>query len=178
MDGTGKHLSLARKLLHLELPLLVAEQTLLNQKKQQKNNTMASPNIWCPSLEPGLRWGPDQVARTSVWVWLGSGPEGGDKSDTQPSVAISLNPSVRAERTPKTSFSSWWLNFEVVFAHLSPLDLWGMQFVVECSSGLEACRGIRTGPNRPSVLCNLGAKVWSLIGSSDQSHPKFLLMFT
>lgn len=31
----------------------------------------------------------------------------GDKSETQPSVAIFLNSSVRAERTPKTSFSSW-----------------------------------------------------------------------
>lgn len=32
-------------------------------------------------------------------------------------------------------------------------------FVVERSSGLEACREISTGTNRPSVLCNLGAKV-------------------
>lgn len=53
MDGTGKHLlSLAGTLLHLELLLLVAEQTLLNQKK--KTNAMASPNIWCPSLELGM----------------------------------------------------------------------------------------------------------------------------
>lgn len=36
MEGTGKHLlSLAGTLLHLELLLLVAEQTLLNQKKNQ-----------------------------------------------------------------------------------------------------------------------------------------------
>lgn len=105
MDGTGKHLlSLAGTLLHLELLLLVAEQTLLNQKKK--------PTRWLLQIfgVPAWSWECAEARIKSPIHLFGSDwvmGLRGDKSETRPSVAIFLNPSVRAERTPKTSFSSW-----------------------------------------------------------------------
>lgn len=87
----------------------------------------------------------------------GMSAQGGDRSETRLSVTIFSNLSVRAREDPrKKSFSSWFLGG---FCTLMSLIMRYAMFVVERSSGLEACREISTGPNRPSVLCNLGAKV-------------------
>lgn len=103
MDGTGKHLlSLARTLLHLELPLLVAEQTLLNQKKPRWLLQIFGVPAWSRDCAEARIKSPVHLFGSDWVVGLR-----GDKSETRPSVAIFLNPSVRAERTPKTSFSSW-----------------------------------------------------------------------
>lgn len=79
MDGTGKHLlSLARTLLHLDLLLLVAEQTLLNQKKKKKNHRdgFSKYLVSQPGAGTALRPGSSRpyicLGLTGSWAWGGT----------------------------------------------------------------------------------------------------------